>query len=84
VRRSFYILILAGILIVVLINLHGSTTARLNTFLRDATLPLSRPMAHLLASGRGLFQDEPQTANHVQLLAEIAQLRLELRQAQAL
>ncbi|MBU4211937.1 MAG: rod shape-determining protein MreC [Verrucomicrobia bacterium] len=82
-RRSFYILILAGILIIVLINLPGSTTARMNNFLRDATLPLSRPMAYLLASGRGLFQDEPQTA-HVQLLAEIAQLRLELRQAQAL
>ena len=83
-RRNFYILILAGILIVVLFNLPGSTTARMNNFLRDAAFPLSRPMAHLLASGRGLFQDEPQTVNHIQLLAEIAQLRLELRQAQAL
>jgi len=84
VRRSFYILILAGILIIVLINLPGSTTARMNTFLRDAMLPLSRPMARALASGRGLFQDEPQTANHVKLLAKNAQLRLELRQTQAL
>lgn len=83
-RRSFYILILAGILIIVLINLPGSTTARINTFLRDAILPLSRPMARVLTSGRGLFQNEPHTANHVQLLTEIAQLRLELRQAQAL
>jgi rod shape-determining protein MreC len=84
VRRNFYILILAGILIVVLFNLPGSTIVRMNDFLRDATLPLSRPMAHLLASGRGLFQNEPQTANNVQLLAEISQLRLELRQAQGL
>jgi len=84
VRRNFYILILAGILIVVLFNLPGSTSARMNNFLRDAIMPLSRPMAHLLASGRGLFQDEPQTANHIQLLAEITQLRLELRQAQGL
>lgn len=84
VRRNFYILILAGILIVVLFNLPGSTTARMNIFLRDAILPLSRPMAHLLASGHSLFQNKPQTANNTQLLAEIAQLRLELRQAQAL
>ncbi|MFH1969314.1 MAG: rod shape-determining protein MreC [Verrucomicrobiota bacterium] len=83
-RRNFYILILAGILIVVLFNLPGSTTARMNNFLRDAMLPLSRPMARVLTLGRGLFSNEPQTANHIQLLAEIAQLRLELRQAQAL
>ena len=83
-RKNFYILVLAGILIAVLFNLPGSTTARINNFLRDAIMPLSRPMAHLLASGRGLFQDEPQTANHVQLLAEITQLRLELRQTQVL
>lgn len=84
VRRSFYILILAGILIVVLINLPGATTARIDTFLRDAILPISRPIAHVLTLGRGLFQNEPQTASQVQLLAEIAQLRLELRQVQAL
>ena len=83
-RRSYYILILAGILIVVLINLPDSTTARMNTFMRDAMLPLSRPMARVLALGHGLFQDEPQRANNIQLLAEIAQLRLELQQAQAL
>ena len=83
-RRNFYILIVAGILIVVLFNLPGSTSARMTNFLRDAMLPLSRPMAHLLASGRGLFQDKPQTANRVQLLAEVAQLRLELRQTQVL
>ena len=83
-RRNFYILILAGILIVVLFNLPGSTTARMNNFLRDAILPLSRPMAYLLASGRGLFQNEPQTANHAQLLTKIDQLRLELLQVQAL
>jgi len=75
---------LAGILIIVLINLPGSMTARMNTFLRDALLPLSRPMARVLALGHGLFQDEPQALNQIQLLAEIAQLRLELRQAQAL
>ena len=83
-RRNLYILILAGILIVVLFNLPDSTTARMNNFMRDAILPLSRPMAHLLTSGRGLFQNEPQSANNAQLLAEIAQLRLELRQAQVL
>ena len=71
-------------LIVVLINLPDSTTTRMNNFMRDATLPLSRPMARVLASGRGLFQDEPQSATRVQLLAEIAQLHMELRQAQAL
>ncbi|MBU0714907.1 MAG: rod shape-determining protein MreC [Verrucomicrobia bacterium] len=83
-RRNFYILILAGILIVVLFNLPDSTTARMNNFLRDATFPLARPMARLLASGRSLFQDEPQAANQTQLLTEIAQLRMELRQAQVL
>ena len=83
-RRSFYILILAGILIVVLINLPGDLVTRMNTFLRDAMFPLSHPVARVLASGRSLFKDEPSAANHVQLLAEIAQLRLELRQAQAL
>jgi rod shape-determining protein MreC len=84
VRRIFYILILAGILVVVLFNLPGSTTARMSNFLRDAILPLSRPMAQLLDAGRGVFKDEPQAANRAQLLAEIAQLRLELRQAQVL
>ncbi|MDD5677284.1 MAG: rod shape-determining protein MreC [Kiritimatiellae bacterium] len=71
-------------MIVVIINLPGSTTARVSTFLRDAMLPLARPMAHVLTLGQGLFLDESQTANNVQLLSEIAQLRLELRQAQAL
>ncbi|MFH1477236.1 MAG: rod shape-determining protein MreC [Verrucomicrobiota bacterium] len=84
-RRNFYILILAGILIVVLFNLPGLMTARIHNFLKDATFPLSRSMAYLLASGRGLFQGEPPpTANHARLLAENAQLRLELRQAQVL
>lgn len=83
-RRSFYILILSGILIVVLLNLPGSMTARMNVFLRDATLPLSQPIAHGLALVRGLFQNEPPAASKVQLLAEIAQLRLELRQVQSL
>ncbi|MFA5042829.1 MAG: rod shape-determining protein MreC [Kiritimatiellia bacterium] len=83
-KRSFYILILAGIAIVVLVNLPGSTTARMNAFLRDATAPISLPMARLLAAGGGLFQDKTPIAHQTQLLAEIAQLRLELRQAQLL
>ena len=83
-RRSFYILILAGILIIVLINLPGSMTVRMNTFLRDAMLPLSRPMARVLTIGRGLFQDKSQTENHTELLTKNAQLRLELRQFQTL
>lgn len=83
-RQSFYILTLAGILIVVLFNLPGSTTARMDNFLRDATLPLSRPMAQILASGRGLFKSEPPAANQIRLMAEITQLRLELQQVRAL
>ena len=83
-RRNFFILILAGILIVVLFNLPGSTTARMHNFLRDMTLPLSRPVAHLLAFGCNLLPGETQTANHAQLQAEIAQLRTELRQTQVL
>ncbi len=83
-RRNFYILILAGILIVVLFNLPAATTTRMSNFMRDALLPLSRPLNRLLASGRGVFQDGQQNANNVNLLAEIAQLRLELRQAKVL
>lgn len=84
VRRSFYILILAGILVVVLLNLPGSMTSRMNGFLRDATLPLFEPIAHSLVYVHGRFRNEPPTSSKVQLLTEIAQLRLELRQVQAL
>lgn len=71
-------------LIAGLITLSGSTTAPLNTFLRDAMFPISRTMARVLAFGQGIFRNESATPSSVQLQAEIAQLRLKLRQTQAL
>ncbi|MBI2441603.1 MAG: rod shape-determining protein MreC [Lentisphaerae bacterium] len=83
-RRNFYILLVVGILIAVLINLPGSATVRLRAFLRDAFAPFARQVTRTLGFGRGLMPNDLPDSTPEDLLAEITRLRLELQQAQAL
>lgn len=83
-RRNFYILILLGILIAVLINLPASLTGRLGSFLRDAFAPLARSLTGVRSAGSVLLRQDSPGTNYDQLLSEITRLRLELQQARAL